>query len=187
MNGLLIRWALSAASLGIVAWLLPGIVVGDGIGALVSLFLGAALLGLVNVLIKPILVFLSCPLILLTFPVRDQCWQVAVGQPVVLDFWSRILRGWLAVSHRRLHSPDDCQLVPACVPPRKQEKGGCMSSQQILGVVLLLTAIVDVFVGLVVVGPRIANAQSRRLVTLALIAGAGVLGALGIAFLLGAF
>lgn len=62
-----------------------------------------------------------------------------------------------------------------------------MSSQQILGVVLLLTAIVDVFVGLVVVGPRIANAQSRRLVTLALIAGAGVLGALGIAFLLGAF
>lgn len=66
MNGLLIRWALSAASLGIVAWLLPGIVVGDGIGALVSLFLGAALLGLVNVLIKPILVFLSCPLILLS-------------------------------------------------------------------------------------------------------------------------
>jgi len=66
MHGLWTRWALSAASLGIVAWLLPGIVVGDGFGALISLFLGAALLGLVNVLLKPILVFLSCPLILLS-------------------------------------------------------------------------------------------------------------------------
>lgn len=66
MFSLMTRWALSAASLGIVAWLLPGIIVGDGFDALMSLFFCAALLGLVNTLIKPILVFLSCPLILLS-------------------------------------------------------------------------------------------------------------------------
>jgi putative membrane protein len=66
MQGLMTRWALSAASLGIVAWLLPGIEVGEGFDALVSLFVGAALLGLVNVLVKPVLVLLSCPLILVS-------------------------------------------------------------------------------------------------------------------------
>jgi len=62
-----------------------------------------------------------------------------------------------------------------------------MSSQQIIGVVLVLTALVDVVVGFVVVGPRIADADSRRLVTLGLMTGAGVIAGLGIAFLLGAF
>lgn len=61
-----------------------------------------------------------------------------------------------------------------------------MSMQQIIGLVLILTALVDVVVGLLIVGPRIANPQSRRLVTMALIAGAGILGALGIAFFVGA-
>lgn len=66
MRGLFGRWVLSALALGLVAWLLPGIVVGEGLDAIVSLFIGAALLGLMNVLVKPVLVFLSCPLILLS-------------------------------------------------------------------------------------------------------------------------
>ena len=61
-----------------------------------------------------------------------------------------------------------------------------MNTQQIIGVVLILTAIVDVAVGFILVGPRIANPDSRRFVMLALIAGAGILGALGVAFLVGA-
>jgi hypothetical protein len=61
-----------------------------------------------------------------------------------------------------------------------------MSGNQILGLVLLIVALVDVVMGLVVVGPRIANPQSRRTVVTALFLGAGVLTGLGIAFLIGA-
>jgi hypothetical protein len=46
--------------------------------------------------------------------------------------------------------------------------------------------VIDVIVGLVIIGPRITNADSRRVVTLALIAGSGILAAIGIALLLGA-
>lgn len=58
-----------------------------------------------------------------------------------------------------------------------------MSSQQVLGIVLILTAVVDIVLGFVVIGPRIPNADTRRIVTLGLIAGAGVLAALGLALL----
>jgi putative membrane protein len=66
MRNLLLRWITSAAALGIVAWLLPGIVVGGGIDAIFALFVGTAILGFVNMLVKPVLTLLSCPLILLS-------------------------------------------------------------------------------------------------------------------------
>jgi len=66
MKHLLVRWTTSAAALGIVAWLLPGVVVGNGFDALVALFVGTAILGLVNMMVKPVLMLMSCPLILLS-------------------------------------------------------------------------------------------------------------------------
>jgi len=64
MERLVIRWLISAAAIGIVAWLLPGIEVGHGPTAVVTAFVGAGFLGLLNLLVKPVLALLSCPLIL---------------------------------------------------------------------------------------------------------------------------
>lgn len=64
MGRLLLRWVVSAAAIGIVAWLLPGIRVGEGVRAVLTALVGAGTLGLLNLLVKPVLVVLSCPLIL---------------------------------------------------------------------------------------------------------------------------
>ena len=61
---LLIRWAITAVALVVVAWLLPGIrVEGNGWIAVIVM---AAVLGLVNAFIRPIVSALSCGLLLLT-------------------------------------------------------------------------------------------------------------------------
>lgn len=61
---LLIRWAIAAAALWVAAWLVPGIEVdGSGIWLYAAM---AIILGLVNALVRPVMKFLSCPLILLT-------------------------------------------------------------------------------------------------------------------------
>ena len=62
---LLIRWAITAISLFVAAWLLPGIYVSDGGGWAIYAAM-AIILGLVNAFIRPILTLLTCPLILLT-------------------------------------------------------------------------------------------------------------------------
>lgn len=59
---ILFRWLISAVAVYFTAWLLPGIAIPDWGTA----FLVAAVLGLVNVLVKPFLVILSLPLIALT-------------------------------------------------------------------------------------------------------------------------
>jgi putative membrane protein len=61
---LLIRWVIAALALFAAAWLVPGIRV-DGGGWVVYAVM-AVILGLVNALVRPILKFLTCPLILLT-------------------------------------------------------------------------------------------------------------------------
>lgn len=61
---LLIRWLIIATSLFLAAWLVPGIHV-DG-NAWVVFGIMAIILGLVNALIRPVLKFLSCGLILIT-------------------------------------------------------------------------------------------------------------------------
>lgn len=63
MRNFLIGWAINALTLFIVANLLPGIEVNGGIG---SLLLVALIIGLVNAIIRPLLYFLSCALIVLT-------------------------------------------------------------------------------------------------------------------------
>jgi putative membrane protein len=61
---LLVRWVIAALALFVAAWLVPGITV-DGNGWVVYAVM-AVILGLVNAIVRPLLKFLTCPLILLT-------------------------------------------------------------------------------------------------------------------------
>ena len=58
----LLRLLINAAALAVAAWLLPGIRIADW----QSLLLAALIFGLVNAFVKPLLAFVTCPLILLT-------------------------------------------------------------------------------------------------------------------------
>jgi len=62
---LLIRWVIAGLGLFAAAYFIPGITV-DNQEAWMAFALMALVLGLVNALIRPILSFLSCPLIILT-------------------------------------------------------------------------------------------------------------------------
>ena len=59
---LLLVWLINAAALMAVAYLLPGLAVADFVTALVA----ALVLGLVNAVIRPILILLTLPVTLLT-------------------------------------------------------------------------------------------------------------------------
>jgi len=61
---LLIRWVIAGLALFAAAWLVPGITV-EGSGWVVYAVM-AVILGLVNAIVRPLLKFLTCPLILLT-------------------------------------------------------------------------------------------------------------------------
>lgn len=65
---LFIRWVVAALALFAAAYLVPGIRVADP-NAWTVYAIMAVVLGLVNALIRPILRFLSCPLIILTLGV----------------------------------------------------------------------------------------------------------------------
>jgi putative membrane protein len=99
---LLIRWAITALSLVVVAWLLPGIhVEGNGWIAVIVM---AAVLGLVNAFIRPILQALSCGLLILTlglftFVINAATFALAswisvnvFGANFIIDsFWSALI------------------------------------------------------------------------------------------------
>lgn len=63
MRSLVLHWLLNAAALWAAAWLVPGL---HFSGTLVDLLLVAAVFGVVNSLLKPLLTILTCPLIVLT-------------------------------------------------------------------------------------------------------------------------
>lgn len=63
MRSLLLHWLLNAAALWIAAYLLPGLAFTGGV---TDLLLVAAVFGVVNSLLRPILTILTCPLIVLT-------------------------------------------------------------------------------------------------------------------------
>jgi putative membrane protein len=63
LGKLLIRWFIAAASLGVAVWLVPGESVQGGT---VWVAVMAIVLGLVNAIIRPMLVFLSCGCIVAT-------------------------------------------------------------------------------------------------------------------------
>ena len=62
---LLVRWLITALAVAAAIWLVPGIH-HDGGNALMAIVVVAAVLGFVNAIIRPILKFLSCGLIIAT-------------------------------------------------------------------------------------------------------------------------
>ncbi|MCB0166703.1 MAG: phage holin family protein [Anaerolineae bacterium] len=60
----LLRWAILAAAVGITAWLMPGFTIQGNYW--MSLFIISAVYGLVNAVIRPIVMLLTCPLVILT-------------------------------------------------------------------------------------------------------------------------
>lgn len=63
MRDFLLWWLFNAISLFVVAAVLPGVKLAEGIG---TLLLVALIIGLVNAILRPILYFLSCGFIILT-------------------------------------------------------------------------------------------------------------------------
>jgi putative membrane protein len=63
MRSLLLHWILNAAALWVAAAIVPGLEFHGGVG---RLLLVAAVFGIVNSLLRPLLAILTCPLILLT-------------------------------------------------------------------------------------------------------------------------
>lgn len=59
---LVLRWLLTAVALGATAWIVPGI----DVRGLASLAVAALVIGLLNALVKPILVVLTLPLTIVT-------------------------------------------------------------------------------------------------------------------------
>jgi putative membrane protein len=78
MRSLVLHWLLNAAALWVAAWLLPGL---DFQGTLLQLLLVAAVFGIVNSLLRPILTVLTCPLIVVT---------------LVINALMLLLTGWLS-------------------------------------------------------------------------------------------
>ncbi len=63
LRSVVLHWLLNAAALWAAAWLLPGL---EFRGSIVQLLLVAAVFGIVNSLVRPILTVLTCPLIVVT-------------------------------------------------------------------------------------------------------------------------
>jgi putative membrane protein len=62
---LVIRWAITAVALVAAVWLIPGIRI-ESQNAWIAVGLMAVILGFVNAIIRPVLMFLSCGCIVLT-------------------------------------------------------------------------------------------------------------------------
>jgi putative membrane protein len=89
---LIVRWLIITVSLFLAAWIVPGIEVVGGNAWLVYGIM-AIILGLANVLIKPLLKFLSCGIILLTFGL----FSLVINAAMLL-LSSRIAESWFNIS-----------------------------------------------------------------------------------------
>ena len=87
---LLIRWVIASLALFAAVWLVPGITV-DGSGWVVYAVM-AVILGLVNAIVRPLLKFLTCPLIILTLGLF-----VLVINGITLLLASAIAINWFSV------------------------------------------------------------------------------------------
>ncbi|MDP1592249.1 MAG: phage holin family protein, partial [Prosthecobacter sp.] len=106
MTRFLLRWAINAAGLYAAIWIVPGI---DYLGEWTGILWIALIFGLLNALVRPLLKFLTCPLIILTlglFSIIVNTFMLmltsAVGQSfglafMVDGFWSALL-GSLVIS-----------------------------------------------------------------------------------------
>ncbi|MBI5569098.1 MAG: phage holin family protein [Desulfomonile tiedjei] len=101
MTGLLVSWLVATIAILIAAHIIPGIRVSDLGAALI----GAAILGIVNAVIKPILIVLTLPITLLTLGlflfVINALMLLLAGSVIhgfqVAGFWPALL-GSLVVS-----------------------------------------------------------------------------------------
>ena len=109
MQGFLIRWLIVALSLYVADRLVPGIVIGSG----ATLLFAAALLGVVNAIVRPVVVLLTFPITLLTLGLfllvinAGMLGLVAwlLDDFTIAGFWSALvgavivsLTGWIASS-----------------------------------------------------------------------------------------
>jgi putative membrane protein len=88
----LLRWGITAASVAIAAWLLPGISV-DQPHRIWTVVLVALVLGLVNAFIRPLISIMSCGLIVLTLGLFT---LVINGLMLWLSSWITV--HWLGLS-----------------------------------------------------------------------------------------
>lgn len=81
MAKLLIQWIVSSVLIYFTAWLLPGV----HAESLISAFWVSLLLGLINIFIKPILVILSFPFILISFGLF--LWIINACLLIFVSWW----------------------------------------------------------------------------------------------------
>ncbi|HET9725831.1 MAG TPA: phage holin family protein [Gemmatimonadales bacterium] len=84
MRSLLLHWLFNAIALWVAAYLLPGL---DFNGTFLNLILVAAVFGVVNSLLRPLLTVLTCPLIVLTLGLFT----------LVINAIMLLVTGWLSV------------------------------------------------------------------------------------------
>jgi putative membrane protein len=106
MTKFIIRWVINAIALYAAVWIVPGI---DYLGSWTGILALALIMGLLNALVRPLLKFLTCPLIILTlglFTLVINTFMLmltsSIGQsfgiPLTVDgFWSALL-GSLVIS-----------------------------------------------------------------------------------------
>ena len=106
MTKFVFRWAINAAALYAAIWVVPGIEYG---GKWMGILWLALIIGLLNALVRPLLKFLTCPLIILTLGLftlvinTGMLWLTSkIGAsfdiPLSIDgFWSALL-GSLVIS-----------------------------------------------------------------------------------------
>lgn len=85
MRSLLLHWLLNAAALWVAAALIPGLAFTGGFG---RLLLVAAVFGIVNSTLRPLLTILTCPLIVLTLGLFT----------LVINALMLLVTGWLSES-----------------------------------------------------------------------------------------
>jgi putative membrane protein len=83
MRSVVLHWLFNAAALWVAAYFLHGL---DFNGTLLQLLLVAAVFGIVNSLLRPILTVLTCPLIVLTLGLFT----------LVINAFMLMLTGWLS-------------------------------------------------------------------------------------------
>ncbi len=109
MRKLVLRWLVSATAIWLVAWFVPGIEVGAGARGAVTALVGGGILGLLNLLVKPVLVLLSCPLVLVSLGLFLFVINAAIlllasrmaqtfGYPFHVDDWGSAILGSILIS-----------------------------------------------------------------------------------------
>ena len=109
MQKMLYRWLILSAAILCVAWLLPGIRVGTGVPGVVTALVGGAILGVLNWIVRPVLILLSCPLVLLSlglflFVINAALLLLAsslshsLGYPFHVDSWGSAIVGSILIT-----------------------------------------------------------------------------------------